>query len=377
MKIRDIETIPVHNGYRNILHVLVHTDEGITGIGESGMSSRELAIIGAVEHFKAQLIGQDPFRIEYLGQVMSRGNFFPANGMQASALSAIDIALWDIKGKALGVPVYQLLGGLARDKVPCYCHLGDGNDATKMLENAKKKKADGWKTMRFASVLKGDVVDQRKCMRESIERFAAVREAVGPEINLIIDVHTRFDLPEAIRFGREIEKYDPYFLEDPLRAENFDQYGVLRQHVHVPIGAGEHCGSKFEFRRLIENDWIDYCRVDPCLVGGLTEAKKIAGMCEAHHIRLAVHNPLGPVSTAACVHLNLAIPNVGAMEQPGLPGTMPDVYTKQLEWKDGYMIPPTAPGLGVEFNIEAAKKHPFKIHEPPQTRSPDGAVTNW
>jgi L-alanine-DL-glutamate epimerase-like enolase superfamily enzyme len=377
VKIRDIQTIPVFNGHRNILHVLVHTDEGISGIGESGMSNRELAVQGAVEHFKAQLIGQDPFRIEYLWQVMSRGNFFPANGIQASALSAIDCALWDIKGKALGVPVYQLLGGLARDKVLCYCHLGDTNDRPRMIERAKKMTADGWKALRFGSVICGDCFSVRQCLRESIDYFAAVREAVGPQVELILDAHTRFDLPEAIKLGRELEPYDPYFLEDPLRAENFDQYGELRRHVHVPIGAGEHCGNKFEFRRLIENDWIDYCRVDPCLVGGLTEAKKIAGMCEAHHIRLAVHNPLGPVSTAICVHLNLACPNVGAMEQPGLPGLLPAVFTKQMEWKDGYMLPPTAPGLGIEFNVEEALKHPFRLHEPPQTRALDGSVTNW
>jgi len=377
VKISDIEAIPAHNGFRNYLLVLVHTDAGISGVGEAGLSGREMAVMGVIEHWKQILIGQDVMRTEHLWQAMSRGAFFPAQRVQASAMSAIDIALWDIKGKALNLPVYQLLGGLTRDKVLCYGHVGDNKTVESTVEAAQRMVKAGWKALRFGPPIDGNTVEPRKVMRKGLEYFAAIREAVGPEIEIIIDAHTRLELPEAVWLGRALEQYDPLFFEDPLRSETFDQYRALRPHIHVPIGAGEQCASKWEFRTLIEEDLIDYCRLDPCLVGGLTESKKIAGWCEAHHIRLAVHNPLGPVSTAACVHFNLSCPNFGIMEQPGLPGTLPEVFKHQMEWKDGYFVPPTRPGLGIEFDPKEAKKYPYKPWEPPQTRREDGSVANW
>jgi L-alanine-DL-glutamate epimerase-like enolase superfamily enzyme len=378
VKITNIESIPAHNGFRNYLLVAVHTDEGITGIGESGMSSREMAVAGVIEHWKPVLVGQDPMRIEHLWQMMSRGGFFPARGPQSSALSAIDIALWDITGKALNTPVYQLLGGLARDKLLCYGHIGDGTSVEVMVENALRMKDRGWRALRFGSPMEdGRTCEPRRTVRKSIEYFAALREALGDDVELILDAHTRIDLPEAIQLGRALEEHDPLFLEDPLRSESYEQYAALRPHVHVPIGAGEQATSKWELLQLIENNLVDYCRLDPCLVGGLTESKKIAGWCEVHQIRLAVHNPLGPVSTAACVHFNLSCPNFGIMEQPGMPGIMPEVFRHQMEWKDGYLLPPTRPGLGIEVDLDAARKYPYQPWEPPQTKRLDGGVTNW
>ncbi len=377
MKITDIQCVPVFTGHRNILMIVVRTDEGLVGVGESGLSGRELAVQGVVEHFKEFLIGADPMRTEHLWQAMSRGAFFPAQRVQASALSAIDIALWDIKGKALGVPIHQLLGGLARDKVLCYGHLGDARDPQPLVDAALKKREEGWKVLRFGLPIDGMIVEPRQSVRITVQAFEKLHEALGDDIGLIVDVHTRLDLPDAVWLCRELEPFHPFFVEDPLRSENFGVYRALRSRVHVPLAAGEQCGSKWEFRELIEEQLIDYCRLDPCLCGGFTESKKIAGWCEVYGIQLAVHNPLGPVSTAACVHFNLTCPNVGAMEQPGLPGMLPEVFSTQMEWKDGYLLPPTAPGLGVEFNVEAALKRPFRPWEPPQTRRADGAVTNW
>lgn len=357
--------------------LVVRTDEGLYGLGESGLSGREYAVAGVIEHFRQFLIGQDPLRIEHVWQQMARGAFFPASGIQSSAMSAVDVALWDIKGKALGVPVYQLLGGRTRDRVLCYCHISEGGSINGTVDLALKAKQQGWRAVRFGLPIDGLVCEPRKCVQRAYEYMRALREGLGDEIELIIDVHTRLDMPEAIRLGRLLEPLDLMFYEDPLRAENWDLYRTLRQHVHVPIAAGEQCTSKWEFRTLIENDLIDYCRLDPCLVGGITESKKIAGWCEAHHIRLAVHNPLGPISTAANVHFNLSCPNVGIMEQPKLPGHMSDVFPKQSTWSDGYMELPTAPGLGIEIDLEAAKKHPPRPWEPPQTRRGDGSVTNW
>jgi galactonate dehydratase len=175
-----------------------------------------------------------------------------------------------------------------------------------------------------------------------------------------------------------LEGYRPYFIEDPLRSENMSTYHQLARHVAVPLAVGEQYATKWEFRELIEQELMQYARIDLCIVGGITEEKKIAGWCEAHYIDLAPHNPLGPVSTAACLHLDLASTNFGIQELPSKPGTtLPDVFPVQLEWEDGYLLPPTSPGLGIEFDEEAALANPYREVEAPQLRRPDDAFTNW
>lgn len=379
MKITNVESIPVWNGHRNFLFVVVDTDEGIYGIGESGLSGRELAVMGAVEHFKPMLIGQDPFRTEHLWQLLFRGGFFPAQRILTAAISAIDIALWDIKGKALGLPVYELLGGKVRDKVICYPHnAGHGMEVEPLVESCLATTEAGWKFVRWGLPQDGNQIEPRKAVRAALAQFQAVRDAVGPDIEICFDIHTRLDLPEAVWLCRAVEEFEPFFMEDPLRSENPDSFKTLRPRVNVPLAAGEQFSSKWEFRQLIEEEWIDYARVDLCIVGGLTEAKKIAGWAETHYIKLATHNPLGPVSSAACLHLNLSCPNVGVQEQPRKPIEItPDVFPVQPVWEDGYLLAPTTPGLGLEFDREAAKKRPFRMWEAPHLTTPDGAVTNW
>ena len=379
MRITNVESIPVWGGFRNYLFVVVETDEGLTGVGEAGLTGRELAVAGAIEHFKPLLIGQDPGRIEHLWQTLSRGGFFPAEGAVAAALSAVDIALWDLKGKALGVPVYELLGGRVRDRVVCYPHnVGHPVDVGPLVESCLETKEAGWKFVRWGLPDVDDLLEPAEAIRASVRQFEAVRDAVGDEIEIVFDIHTRLDLPDALRICLSTEPYRPYFVEDPLRSESPDAFKALRPRTSVPLAAGEQFTSKWQFRQLIEEDWIDYARVDLCLVGGITEAKKIAGWCETHYIKLAVHNPLGPISSAACLHLNLACPNFGVQEQPRKPGELlPDVVPVQPAWEDGYLLPPTAPGLGVEFDREAARRHPFRLTELPHLRRADGAFTNW
>jgi L-alanine-DL-glutamate epimerase-like enolase superfamily enzyme len=377
MKITSIEPYPVWGGHRNFLFVVVDTDEGIYGIGEAGITGRELAVVGAIEHFKPLLIGLDPGRIEHVWQVLSRGGFFPAQRILTAAISAIDIALWDIKGKALGVPIYDLLGGRVRDKVVCYPH-NYGDEIATLVESCLQSVEEGWRFVRWGLPSQGDVFEPRRAVLTSIEQFRAVREAVGDEIELLFDVHTRLDPADAVWLCREIEPYRPFFVEDPLRCENPDSFKTLRPRTAVPLAAGEQFSSKWEFRQFIEEELIDYARIDLCIAGGLTEAKKIAGWCETHYIKLAVHNPLGPVSSAACLQLNLACPNFGVQEQPGRPGNqLTDVFPVQPEWKDGYLLPPTRPGLGIEFDREAAKRRPFQMTELPHLRRLDGSFTNW
>ena len=379
MKIANVESFPVREGRRNFLFVVVDTEEGISGIGESGLSGRELAVAGAVEHFKPLLVGQDPFRIEHIWQMLFRGGFFPADKIGCSALSAIDIALWDIKGQALGVPVYELLGGRVRDRVVCYPHnVGHGMEIEPLVESCLQTVEEGWKFVRWGLPQQNNILEPGPAIRAALKQFEAVREAVGEDIEICFDIHTRLDPADTILLCRQVEPYHPFFMEDPIRSENPGTFRLLRPKIAVPLAAGEQFASKWQFRELIEEELIDYARVDLCIVGGLTEAKKIAGWCETHYIKLAVHNPLGPVSTAACLHLNLACNNFGVQEQPRRPGTMlTDVVPLQVEWEDGYLLPPTRPGLGVEFDREAARAHPFQMWEPPHLQRLDGSVTNW
>jgi L-alanine-DL-glutamate epimerase-like enolase superfamily enzyme len=377
VKITDVQTFPVWGGARNFLFVVIDTDEGISGVGEAGLTSRELAVVGAIEHFKPLLIGQDPGRIEHLWQVLSRGGFFPAGKIVGSALSAVDIALWDIQGKRFGVPVYQLLGGLVRDRVACYPHNG-GRTPEELAESCRRTVAEGWKFVRWGLSDQGDVLEPSRAVRRALMEFEAVRAAVGDDIEICFDVHTRLDPPDAIRLCREVERFRPFFVEDPLRSEGPYSLRLVRQQTAVPLAVGEQFASKWEFREVIEQELTDYARIDLCIVGGITEARKIAGWCETHYIKLALHNPLGPVSAAACLHLNLATSNFAVQEQPRRPGTLlTDVVPVQMPWADGYLLPPTAPGLGVEFDREAARRSPFQMRDLNRLRREDGSFTNW
>ncbi len=377
MKITDVK-VHLAREWRTFCFVVVETDEGITGIGEAGITGRELAVAGAIEHFKPLLIGQDPFRTEHIWQLLFRGGFFPAQRILTAAIAAIDIALWDIKGKALGVPVYELLGGRVRNRVLTYNH-NSGETIEELVECCQRSMSEGWKVLRWGLGHEPDgALEPDVEVRRAIKEFEALRLALGDEIKLAIDVHTRLNLADALWLCQETEQYRPYFIEDALRVENAQSYRQLRRRTTVPLAAGEQYSSKWEFRQVIEEELIDYARVDLCICGGLTEAKKIAAMCETHYIELAVHNPIGPVATAAFLHLCLSAPNCAVQELPRRPGeSLPDLVLNQPEWKDGYLLPPTAPGLGIEFNPEALSKYPFSMGELKHLRRADGSFTNW
>jgi galactonate dehydratase len=377
MKITEIKTFPLWHGERNFFFVKVETDEGIYGVGEGGITWKELAMEGAVKHLREALIGQDPTRIEHIWQTLYRGGFFPGGNVTTAAISAIDIALWDILGKSLNLPIYKLLGGAVRDRVVCYPHL-NGRSPEEMAQGAKRLVAEGWRFIRFGLPSQGDLLEPTTSVREAIGFFKSIREAVGDETEICIDVHTRLDPADTVYLCRALEEYRPYFVEDPLRAESPSSYHHVRRQTSAPLAVGEQFASKWEFRELIEEELIDYARTDLCIVGGITEARKIAGWCETHYINLAPHNPLGPISTAACLHLDLASINFGVQELPRMPGkVLGDVFPVQVEWRDGYLLPPTRPGLGVEFDEKAALAHPFRMGSAPQLRRLDGSFTNW
>lgn len=379
MKITNVECLPVDDG-RNCVFVIVETDEGIFGVGEAGLVRRAEAITGVINDYKELLIGQDPLRIEYHWQRLSRGFFFPHDRIAGSALAAVDIALWDIMGKALNVPVYQLLGGRVRDKVVCYPHMG-GRTPEELVQRCLAAREEGWKFVRFSPNLGPDGrFEPSEAIRESVKMFEAVRQALGDSVEICFDIHTRLDPADAIQLCRAVEPYRPFFMEDPIRSESPNSFRLLRQHINVPLAAGEQFCSKWEFRQFIDEDLIDYARIDLCICGGLSESRKVAGWAETHYIKLATHNPLGPVSSAACLHLNLATSNVGVMEQPQRPGlAMTNVVPEQVTWESGYLLPPTRPGLGIEFDREAARRLPYRARGPVRQllHRDDGSFTNW
>lgn len=377
MQITDIK-IHFAKEWRTFLFVTVHTDEGLYGLGEAGVTSREMGVAGVIEHLKPLLIGQDPFRTEHLWQMMWRGGFYPSGQILSAAIAAIDIALWDIKGKALGLPIYQLLGGRSRDRVLTYCHV-HGRDSSALRDEILQRQEDGWKCFRWEPQETAPGVFEPKAgIKSTIERGELLRELVGEEADICLDVHTKLNVPDAVRLCRAIEHLNPLFVEDPVRSEQPSQYRRLREQVAVPLAAGEQFGNKWQFREVIEEELIDYARVDLCIAGGISEARKIAAMCETHLINLAVHNPIGPVSTAACLHINLAMPNVTVQELPKKPGeSLNELILNQPPWEDGYLLPPTEPGLGVSFEPGALSKYEFRIEELPHMESMDGSFTNW
>jgi galactonate dehydratase len=293
-------------------------------------------------------------------------------------LATVDIALWDLQGKRLGVPVYELLGGRVRDRVACYPHNG-GRSPEELADSCRRSVAEGWKFVRWGLWHQpAEVIEPAASVRQSLREFEAVRAAVGEEVEICFDVHTRLDPPDAIRLCRAAEQFKPFFVEDPLRSESPYSLRLVRQQTAVPLAVGEQFASKWEFREVIEAELADYARIDLCIAGGITEARKIAGWCETHYIKLATHNPLGPVSSAACLHLNLATSNFGVQEQPQRPGVLlPDVVPVQVPWEDGYLLPPTEPGLGIAFDREAARRHPYQDRPPARLRREDGSFTNW
>jgi L-alanine-DL-glutamate epimerase-like enolase superfamily enzyme len=387
LTITNIECFPMQAPGRTVVVIAVDTDGGISGVGEAGLQRRPMAIAGAVESIKRVLIGADASRIEHLWQTVFRGGFYPADRVIGSTLAAIDQALWDIKGKALDVPVYELLGGRCRDRIECYPHLpkssltdpaGDDRSALdELVAGCRAAVADGWRFVRLAPLDREGVFESGASVRQLLRRIAAVREGLGPDVEILVDLHTRVDPVEAIWFCRAVEPYRPYFIEDPFRSENPEPYRRLRQQTSVPIAAGEQFANKWDFQLLIEQELIDYARIDLCIATGLTEAKKIAGWAETHYIDVVPHNPLGPVSTAVGVQLAMAIPNFAVQELPWVPGTMlPDVFPRQPRFENGCFLPPTDPGLGIAFDREAARTHPFEFTEPPHFRRRDGSFTN-
>ena len=373
MKITKITTFPIDK----FLFVEVETDAGITGLGECGSWGQLEAAATAVEKFADYLIGKDPTPIEHHWNVMHRFSHFRGAAI-CGAISAIDIALWDIKGQALGVPIHQLLGGPTRTKARVYGHV-KAETASEMVENCLKMKELGFTAIGHFNPFLDEDRDQpyfkphAQKIADAVAVVARVREAVGDDFDLCIEIHRRLTPAEAVVFARELEPLRPMFYEDPLRPDSHDAMARVNDRISIPLATGERFASLFDFQALLSRDGVSYLRPSVCLCGGLTGARKIAALGEAHDVQIVPHNPLSPVCLFAGLHLDAAVPNFAIQEYPTVgvgfedkgtsnePGTDlagKDIVTNVPLFADGFVEVPTAPGLGVRLAPDAAKKFP-------------------
>jgi len=378
MEIVDIETIPVDR----YLFLKVHTDEGISGLGESGAWGYLEASASAVETFKRYLIGQDPLRIEHHWQYLYRWTHFRGAAIMG-ALSAIDIALWDIAGKYFGVPCYQLLGGKCRDKARVYYHVF-GQTKEQLIQGCLDAKHQGFTAVGHLTPFLDEPREMpyfqthAEKIQDAIETVRSYREAVGNDVDLCIEIHRRLTPSEAIVLARGIEEFHPFFYEDPILPDNFDAMELVAQNIHIPIATGERLHTIYEFEMLLSRGAVQYVRPDVCMAGGLTHCKKIAALAEARHVGVVPHNPLSPVSTAACLQLAACIPNFALQEYPTgeLKPPKSEIVKSPLKLENGFLIIPDEPGLGIELAEDAQERHPYKPRTVKTRLHVDGSVVD-
>ena len=351
--------------------VTVETDTGLLGIGEGGR--RE-----TLEQCAAVLIGEDPERIQHLWQLLYRGYFYPAGREKLHALGALDLALWDLKGKRLNAPVYELLGGRTRDYVECYSTGYPWHGS--LGETARACCQAGFRAFRTAVADPGEAVfDARKMVDQTFSNCRQIRDSLGENGDWSIDFHTRLDLAEAVRLCGLIEPLNPLFVEDPLRSENPGALKAFRAQVKAPIAVGEQFGDRWDINELIEQHLIDYARVTLPNVGGITEFMKIAALCETHYVGLVPHFT-GPISLAALVHVLCALPVPAVAEIVGEGPRTPAHLPVGCTFRDGKLWPEARPGLGVEFDpvgAELVAEISERYAPIPTYRRPDGSFTNW
>jgi galactonate dehydratase len=392
MKITAIKTVVVNAEMRNWVFVKIETDQaGLYGWGEASLEWKTRAVVGAVEDLAPMLLDEDPRRIEHLFQKLYRQSFWRVGAIGLSAISGIDQALWDIKGKALGVPVYELLGGLVRERVRMYTHLGGGDmravyetsnspDPTIFAPRALEVVAKGYTAVKVLITPPTETLNSIAAYHYAARAMQSMREAVGDDVDIMVDCHGRHSPANAVEFCRVLAPYRPYFVEEPVPPENVDAMAEVHRASPVPIATGERLLTRHDFRPLFEKQACDVIQPDLCHCGGLWEAKKIAAMAESYYLGVAPHNPLGPVANAAALHFALSTPNF--LIQEDMLGDVPwrwEVVRSSLVTQNGYWLPATEPGLGIEIDEAAAARHPFQqeiIHSM-TARAHDGAILDW
>ncbi|MBG6182996.1 mannonate dehydratase [Arthrobacter sp. CAN_A214] len=409
MKITSAEVI-VSSPDRNFVTLKITTEEGITGLGDATLNGRELAAAAYLEHHVVPLlIGRDAHRIEDTWQFLYRGAYWRRGPVTMAAIAAVDVALWDIKAKAAGMPLYQLLGGASRTAVRAYGH-ASGRDIPEIIDSVHEHLALGYKSIRIQTAVPGiDAVygvaaqpsaggtrydyepaqraalpaeedwDTRAYLRHIPTVFEAVRNEFGPELPLLHDGHHRMTPIEAAKLGKSLEPYDLFWLEDCTPAENQDALRLVRQHTTTPLAIGEVFNTVWDYQTLIQEQLIDYVRSAVTHTGGISAMKKILDFAAQYQIKSGIHGPtdISPVGMAAALHLDMAIHNFGIQEYMRHGDLTNEVFEQSFSFTDGHLHPGNQPGLGVELNMEAAAAHPYNPAYLPFNRLKDGTIHDW
>ncbi|MEH3103894.1 MAG: D-galactonate dehydratase family protein [Sphingomonas phyllosphaerae] len=388
---------------RNFVTLKIVCDDGTTGVGDATLNGRELAVAAYLsEHVVPCLIGRDAHRIEDIWQYLYKGAYWRRGPVTMSAIAAVDVALWDIKGKLAGMPVYQLLGGASREACMVYAH-ANGTTIEDTINVALAERDKGYKAIRLQCGVPGlastygvakpgqryepadaalpseSVWSTEKYLRVVPELFAAAREALGPDVHLLHDVHHRLTPIEAGRLGRDLEPYRPFWIEDPTPAENQDAFRLIRQHTTTPIAVGEVFNSIWDCKALIEQQLIDYVRATIVHAGGITHLRRVAALADLYQVRTGCHGAtdLSPVTMAAALHFGLSIPNFGVQEHMPHTAETDAVFPHGYRFEQGMMHPGDAPGLGVDVDEELAAGYEYKRAYLPVNRLEDGTLWSW
>lgn len=396
MKITNLKTIVTCPG-RNYVIVKIETDEGITGIGDATLNGRELAVAEVLDKHIAPLLDRkNPDQIEDIWQYIFRGTYWRGGPVLMTALSGIDMALWDIKAKKANLPLYSLLGGKSRNKVLCYTHVS-GRDFAEVKETAIRYIEKGYKALRVQVGIPGckgtygientdtgnlpfvEEWEPRPYLQTVPRLLEYLRAELGTELELLHDVHERLTPVEARILAKDLEPFKLFFLEDPLRPEHKESFRVIRQGSAIPIAMGELFNTKWDCVTLFEEQLIDFIRCDISHIGGITEAKKIANWAEIYHIKTAWHGPsdISPIAHLANAHLDLAVSNFGIQEHCQFAPEVKDVFSAEPIFAGGYLTVSEKPGIGCEIDEAAASRYPYCRSYLPVSRRKDGAVQDW
>jgi mannonate dehydratase len=408
LKITEVRVIVTCPDRNYVLVKILTSEPGLYGVGDATLNGRELAVATTLEkHVAPLLLGRDPEAIEDMWQYLYRGPYWRGGPVQMTALAGVDLALWDIKGKRAGMPVYQLLGGRTRLGALAYTH-ATGNDLAEVEDAVRRAMERGFKCVRAQVAIPGlegtygtvekrnseeiagrvpqqvdlphtEIFEPGPYLRAVPRLFEHLRKNLGDEVELLHDVHEKLEPVEAARLAKELEPYHLFFLEDPLRPEYKESFRLIRQHSTTPIAMGELFNTLWDCVPLIKEQLIDFIRCDLGHIGGITNARKVAALAEAFQVKTAWHGPadIGPPTHAANVHVDVSIPNFGVQEMVFFPDVAREVMPGGPEYKDGYMMVSDVPGLGTDVNEELARKYPYKRAYLPTARRKDGSVHDW
>jgi len=376
MKIARLKTFVVHAFRCNWVFVKLYTDEGISGVGEATVEMRETTVAAAVEELGRYLVGKDPFAIEHHVHIMNRDSYWRSGVILRTALSAVEGAMFDIKGKALGVPVYELLGGRCRDRVKCYANgwFTGARTPEQFAEKARCAAAMGFRALKFDPFGNGYRSLEPEDRDRAVEIVEAVRDAVGPHVDLLIEVHGRLDVPTAVAMAARPAPFQPHWYEEPVPPESVGALAEVRRRISIPVAAGERYFEPARFAEALQREALDFLQPDVCHVGGLLETKRISGLALLYEKGISPHNPNGPVCHAMTLQAAASTPNFVMLEtMMSDVSWRGDVVREDLELVDGYMTIPEKPGLGIELNEDAAERY---LYEPCDLRHYTGALTS-